>query len=736
MNQRVMAGQGGHGAIVSIDPNTALGAWNPAPASHSERLTPTKILNILYRWRWLFLALVVASVLAAAAWAAVQTPLYRAVATLELNPAPSRVVQSDVDANERVQYDSDFLALQLGLVKSRALAERVAAALSLSRDEAFLRRKPKPEDTNGAVAGQLMAGFAASGTTSDRIMQVSFVHPDPAMAAKVTNSFAEQAMESNFDRAFAATTRSRQFLQRRLEATRRDLENSERALIEYARRANIINVVSSDNPTSGDSAGGTLVASNLVSLNEQLADAQNARIVAQQRYAQAGAAGRAAQAADGTVQALQQQKAQLQSQYDEKAQIFQPDYPEMVTLRARIQGLDRQIAASSSRASSAVQGSLRAEMIAAQNRENALQARIKQLESRFLDLNDRGVQYTILRRSVDANRTLYNALLGQLGSENSSATRTNSVAIIDKAKAPDAPFAPNIPRTMLLGLLGGLVLGSAGALSADRFYDTLNTPDDLKSLGLPLLGVVPIAPKDQTVDSQIADPKSPIAEAFHSTRASLQFAQAGGTPRSVMFTSARASEGKTSTSIAIAADFLSIGSRVVVIDADLRKPSLEGVSPGLSAVLTGASSLEDALVTTASPNMFLLPAGRVPPNPTALMTGQAIVNLIRELEHRFDLVVVDGPPVLGFADAPLLAGVVEVTALVVAAKSTPRSAAQNAIARLEATGGKIIGGILNKFDPKSDPFSYGGAGYGYDYKYGGTAPKRSLIAPPPPSPVG
>ncbi|HVU31531.1 MAG TPA: polysaccharide biosynthesis tyrosine autokinase, partial [Sphingomicrobium sp.] len=569
----------------------------------------------------------------------------------------------------------------------------------------------------------------ASGTSSDRIMEISFVHPDPNVAAKVANAFADQAIESNFDRAYAATERSRQFLQGRLEATRRDLETSERALIDYARPAKIINVVANDQPTSGDSAGGTLVASNLVALNQQLADAQNARIVAQQRYAQAAAAGRAATESDATVQALRQQRALLQAQYEDKLKVFLPTYPEMVSLKARIDELDKQIATSSSQAASAVQGSLRADMIAAQNREHDLQARINALESKFLDLNDRGVKYTILKRKVDANRSMYNALLQQLGVENSSATRTSSIAVIDKADPPASPFSPNFPRTMILALLAGLVLGSAGAFGADRFYDRINTPEDAKLLQVPVLGVIPLAAKGEMLDEMIADPKSAISEAFHSARAALQYSTAGGTPKSILFTSSQPGEGKTSSTIAIAADLVSIGKRIVVIDADLRKPALHGDSPGLSAVLAGKASIGDALVATDSPRLWLLPAGRVPPNPATLLTGQVMARLIQALGQQFDNVIIDGPPVMGFADAPLIAAVTEATVMVVESGKTARSIAVNAVNRLEATGGVTLGTILNKYDRKVNGFSYSGYGY-YDYDYSGAKPKRELIAPP------
>lgn len=734
MNDQFVADDPSGRSIVPVTPHSALPApyVEPAVQPGAQPRTIDDYLNAIYRWRWLFLAVFVATVLTAAAWASLQTPLYRATATLELNPAPSRIVKpegSSVDETPPPE-DSDFLALQIKLIKSRSVAERVARSLALGRNAAFLRREPTSQDSAEGAVGALMGGLSAAGTDSDRIMQVSYVHPDPTIAAKVANGFADQAIEFNFDRSLSATARSRDFLQRRLEATRQDLEKSERALIDYARQAKIINVVSSDSPTSGDSAGGTLVASNLVALNQQLADAQNSRIVAQQKYAQASAAAQSAEASDTTVQSLQQQRAQLQAEYDQKLQTFQPNFPEMQALRARIAGLDSQIGASGSRTSSAVVNSLRADFVAAQNREHALQARINQLQSQFLDLNDRGVKYTILKRAVDANRSMYNALLEQLGAENSSATRTSSIAVVDTADVPGGPFSPNIPRTIMLALIVGLLLGLGAVLGADRFYDRINTPEDLKSVGLALIGVVPVAPKSATLDDVISDPQSMVAEAYHSARTALQFASSGAPPKSILFTSARPNEGKTSSVIAIAADFMSIGKSVVVIDADLRKPSLRGDSPGLSGVLAGACTLNDAILpVSGDPRLSLLPAGRIPPNPTALLTGHALTNLVRSLERRFDVVVIDGPPVLGFADAPLLSAVADGTVMIVAARSTSRSMARNAIARLQATGGEVIGGILNKFDRRAGGVGYGNSEYGYAYKYGGKTPQRSLIAP-------
>jgi len=696
---------------------------DPAPAQSSP-VAIKNLVQVLLRWKWLFLAIVAFCVIAAAIYAATQTPLYRATATLELNPAPARVVQIG-DVEEPRQTDHDFLDLQIGLIRSRTLAERVARTLGLERSEEFLGYLPEEAEAGDAAVGTLMERFSAAGTASDRILQVSFFHENPNLAARVANAYADQAVESNFQRALESTARSREFLQRQLESTREKLERSERELIAYARAANIVNVVSQEAATNADSAGGTLIASNLVALNNALAEAQNARIEAQQRYAQQSSSAQVASGADPTVQSLQQQRSKLQADYDQKLKTYLPDYPEMVSIRAQLASLDTQISQASGRAGSTVSGSLRAAVVAAQNRERELQAKINQLQSQLLDLNDRGVRYTILRRAVEANRSLYNALLAKLGEENTSATRTSGIAVVDQAKVPGAPFHPDVPRTLVLGLLGGLVVGTAGCVAVDRWKNTIDEPADLVDLGIPVLGVIPKLAGDKDLDEAISNPRSPIAEAYHSTRASLQFISKGGVPKSIFFTSARANEGKTSSVIAIAADFISVGMRVVVIDADLRRPSLQGRSKdgGLTSILTGTRSLRDELTSTNTPGLFLIHAGAEPADPTVLLASPAFNELIERLEEQFDVVIIDGPPVLGLADAPLIASVAANTVMVVESGKTLRAGLATGLARLNAAGARVLGGILTKYDRKS--VGYGYSGYGYDYEYGGGGELRS-----------
>lgn len=696
---------------------------------HDGREAPSggglaNLLRVLLKWRWLFLSIVMISVLAGALLAFLTTPLYKAEATLELNPTPAKVVQLG-EPLEAQTSDRDFLALQVGLIKSRAVAERVARNLSLRVNPAFTG-STEQAPSNDAVVGTLLQNLSASGTTSDRLMKISYTHPDPAVAAQVATGFAQALIESTMERQVDSTSYARKYLQQRLAATREKLEASEAALMGYARRANILNIVSSEGASSTEAAGSSLAASNLMALNAQLAEAQNARIAAQQRYEQAGGAAAAAALSNSAVQALEQQKAQLQSEYQKGLETFGPEYPQMAALRGQIEAVDRQIAAARSRTSSATSGALRAEYTAAVNRERQLEAKINQLQSRVMDLGDRSIQYNILKRDVEANRELYNALLQRLKEEDTSATKSSNLAIVDAAQIPGAPFTPNIPRSITLALLLGIALGTGAAFAAEYLEDTITLPDDLPNrLNIAVLGVVPRVGKKESVDDELLLPASSVSEAYYSVRTALQFSTSHGLPKTLFFTSTRAGEGKTSSSLAIARNLADLGIKVVLVDADLRNPSLlqeTRTKAGLASVLTGNSLLEETLVLTETPNLYLLPAGPTPPNPANILASNALRRVLAELSEAFDAVVVDGPPVLGLADAPLIASACEATVLVCESGKTRRAVALNALSRLQLGGANIVGGILTKFSNKAVGYGYG-YGYGghtYSYQYGKT----------------
>jgi capsular exopolysaccharide synthesis family protein len=434
--------------------------------------------------------------------------------------------------------------------------------------------------------------------------------------------------------------------------------------------------------------------------------------------------------ANPTVQTLTSQRAQLQAQYQQKLGLFQPDYPEMVQLRAQIQSLTNAI----SQVGRNVSASLRSELAAAQARENALSSRVEQLKAGLLNLRQRSIQYTILQREVDTNRSLYDALLQRYREVGvAGGVGQNIISIVDRASVPTAPFKPNLPLNIVIGLFAGMVLGFGLAFALEWMDDTIKTPDDLTTkLGLAPLGVIPVAPKHHGPIDSLEDARSQISEAYQSVRTALQFSTEHGVPKSLVLTSTRAGEGKSTSALSIARSIATLNAKVLLIDGDLRKPTFRGPSSqaaGLSSLLAGSDEIESCIHPTNFENLFLLPAGRIPPNPAELLAHDRLSRILEQLKSMFDYIVIDGPPVLGLADAPLLASHCEGVMMVFEAGSIRRIAALSALRRLRSAEANLMGGILTKFSATRSGYGYGyGYGYGDDaYSYReGEKPKKQI----------
>ena len=264
-------------------------------------------------------------------------------------------------------------------------------------------------------------------------------------------------------------------------------------------------------------------------------------------------------------------------------------------------------------------------------------------------------------------------------------------------------------------LLTRLLLGFGTVFAIEWIFDTVKTPDDLAAkLGLTSLGVIPSVEKGGAVSDQLADPRSQVSKAYQSVRTALQFSTDHGVPRSLLVTSTRASEGKSSTALALAQTLASLGAKVLLIDADLRKPTFRGpnsTSQGLSSLLAGSTSVNESIHPTQMERLFLLPSGPIPPNPGELLASGRFKEVLDEVLTKFDHVVVDGPPVLGLADAPMLASSCEGTLMVIEAGAIRRAAALNAVNLLRAADARLMGGILTKVNALK-------VGYGYGYGYG------------------
>jgi capsular exopolysaccharide synthesis family protein len=296
--------------------------------------------------------------------------------------------------------------------------------------------------------------------------------------------------------------------------------------------------------------------------------------------------------------------------------------------------------------------------------------------------------------------------------------RENNISIIDRAEIPGGRFKPSLTANLSLGLLLGGLLGVLAAFLLEFLDDTLKSPSDIEQkLKLPVLGVVPkLGPKD-SIASVSGNPQSSFSEAYRSVRTALQFSTDHGVPRTLLISSSGAGEGKSTTAQALARNLAQLGKRVLLVDADLRNPSLHkafGVRAehGLSSLLAGACSFSDVLHPSGDARLDLILAGPLPPNPVELLSGSKLISLLTVSVERYDHVILDGPPVLGLADAPILSNAVDGTLLVVTSAKTKISAAQASLKRLLAARARVVGCLLTKYDART-----AGYGYGYGYRY-------------------
>jgi capsular exopolysaccharide synthesis family protein len=420
-----------------------------------------------------------------------------------------------------------------------------------------------------------------------------------------------------------------------------------------------------------------------------------------------------------STQGLRQQKATLEAEYQQKRTFMKPEHPEMLSLQSQINELDKQIARESAQMSSGHNNTLLAEYRAAASAERALQARVAALKGDVLDLRGRSIQYNILQREVDTNRGQYDALLQRYKEIGvAGGVGMAPVSIVDRADPPSLPYKPNLMLNLLFGLGAGLLAGVGAAVGLEFLTDTIKTRDDVrKKLGIPCLGAVPKTAARDAFIEDLKNPSSAISEAYSAIVAALRFSTEAGMPKVLLVTSTNSAEGKSSTALALAQNFARREKSVLLVDADLRKPAFKAGTDkvGLSKLLTTDDPVRGHVLETQHANLSLLPSGPVPPNPADLLSTGRIRRIIAEAEEQFDLIVIDGPPTLGLADAPLLAAAAANVLFVIESGSTRTRAGIEALNRLEATGAHVLGAALTKASTEA---GYGYGRYGYGYAYG------------------
>lgn len=690
-------------------------------------------LRIAMRWRYVILGATVACVLMGLIATFLMTPKYTAVSTIEISRESDRVTNFQGVEREASVADQEFYQTQYGLLKSRSLSERVATQLKLVDDpkffELFGRSTDSPEfqlvdgryqasgrPTRQRVAGEILRGqLSVSPTRLSRLVDIGFTSSDPNFSARVANAWAENFIQTNLERKIQATSYGRNLLQRQLSEAKEKLDGSQRQLVGYASAQRIINLPAQ----SGDgraTAERSIVADDLAALNTALSQAIASRIQAQARYEQTGRSGASTEALrNQAINNLRQKRAELAADYQRLMIQFEPGYPAARAIQLQIDQLDRSIAREEGR----VSASLQADYREAVEREGALQVKVDELKSSYLDLRRRSIQYNIYQQEVDTNRALYDGLLQRFKEIGvAGGVGVNNVSVVDPADIPQKPSSPRLLVNLALALLTGLGLGAGLAFALEQIDEAIEDPAEVeRRLGLPLLGSVPKL-KSGTPKDALLDRKSDLFDAYLAVQTNLAFTTEHGVPRSFAVTSTRPAEGKSTTALALATTLARAHRKVILVDGDMRSPSVHHLGEvnhdyGLSNFLAGQDNIEAMTFQMTDLGFTAMSAGPIPPNAAELLTGGRLSVLIDQLLETYDHVVIDSPPVMGLADAPLIASRVEVVVYAVESHGIRSSMVKTALGRLASANAHVIGAVLTKFEAKKAHY-----GYGYEYGYG------------------
>lgn len=715
---------------------------NPAYGAYQEQEPSINLREywlIILKHKWTVISFLLMTVTVGVVATFLTTPVYRATTILQIEREAVKVIDFQ-DVNPNDSGGADFYQTQYELLKSRTLAERVVDQLGLMRQPAVEARKDKDildwatelldggrtkapvstqtadtasiDDRRVAQAGALLGALSVEPIRNSRLVRVSFDSADPQMAARVANAIAQNFINVNMERKFDATSYAKSFLEERIAQVKDRLEVAERAMYEYARDNEIVAL--------GGEGGGTTVSRNMEGFNEALASAKQERIKAESLYRQLQAAhsGDLPQVLESSIiKSLRENKVKLTSEYQDKLNTYRPGHPTMVELEDRIREVDIQIG----KEKKVVGDSIRATYEAAKAHEAMIAEQFNASKNEVIALQTAGIQYNILKREADTNRELYDGLLQRYREVGvGGGVGTNNISVVDRAEVPRSYYKPNLKQNLLLAIVIGLMGGIGLAFLFEHLDDTFKRSVDVEDLlGLPVFGLIPNSEEMRDgasiIQVSLDNPRAAVVESYRSVRTALQFAGENGAPQLMALTSSEKGEAKTTSAVGMAIQFAQFGSRVLIIDADLRNPSLHKVfggsnQHGLTNVLAGGESPAKVTKNTPVSNLYYMASGPLPPNPAELLSCNKMRELIDVARTKFDYIIIDSPPILGLADVLVIANLVDAVILQIHAGSTRRATVQAALKRLTNVRIRPLGCMLTRM-------RHGIHGYGYNYDY-------------------
>ena len=695
-----------------------------------------------------------------------QTRIYEASTSIQFDPNPPRPlggkVETIVELGSGAVWDTrEYYETQYQIITSMKVALEVVDELALQRDAAFLQNLPKGVPPKGGPAAhdvtqELAAELLRSRLRVDpvkgsRLAIVRYQDADPERSARVLSSVVDTYVKQNIDDALTSTTSAADWLHTQLETLKGDLDTSERALHEYKETKNILSVAFDDQSN--------MLREQMVQLNTTLTTVRTRREEVAARRAELAKVRTDDPSVLPATELLQStllqdlRRAYLDALRDRNALAGSgkgPNHPEVQGAQAKVEITKTALLDEIKN----IQGALDRDLAVVNRQEGGLSGLFEAAKQEALALNGLEIEYNRLRRTKDNTEKLYGVLLERTKETDlTRMLRVNNIRIVDRPRTPRAAIKPNVVTNIAAGLAFGILLGVAAAMGLAAADRTIKVPDDVeRSLSSTFLGLIPEFEDGSTgkrhkrrnvqatgsAELVVHDaPMSGIAEASRSIRTNLMFMAPDNPYRTLLVTSAGPAEGKTTTACCVAIAMAQAGKRVLLVDCDLRRPRIHRIfkvssDDGLtSALLDG--EVADRAHETAVPNLSVLVAGPIPPNPAELLQSEKFRALLERLKRDYDQVILDSSPIVAVTDATILSTLVDATVIVVRAFRTRRDLAQHALRSLRDVSATVAGVVLNAVNLHRHEYKYSYHYYRRDGYYA-ELPMSAGKRPPPEDP--
>jgi len=719
--------------------------------------------RILVKRRWAILSVVTVLMVLSLIYSFTATPVYKAISNIMIEePTSSVLTLQDIlsQSGSSNGLTTTFFNTQLKILGSRTLAERVAKKMNLAaRPELqapvrlssslfqnlksvltlkWLSRSGSagesanpqavPADPYSPYVIMILKGISISPVTDTNLVEVSYKSIYPRMATDIVNMLVDEFVRFTIETRYEATQQTSEFLNEQIAQLRDELAAKEKELQRYGEDKKLLSL--NDKESS--------VVSKYTEVTKAYTDATLKRIKAEADLQQLRSYKIDAPPqfiSNPLIQTLRSSYSQLKTEYDEKSKSLGAGNPEMIQLKAKMDSTKSELQSEIGKAIAALETDLRA----AQSLEGSLKALQETQRADVSRSNSDGILYRSLQVDIESKKSLLNQMVSKqeeaMVSARMTGMGTSYIKIVDRAVVPDKPFGPIPLRNAAVALILGLIFGVGFAFLADFIDNTIKEPEDMEHLtGLPSLGVIPQfavngtgrkygytsryrynyrygKARNAAEEEKMAGvtevelinhlfPRINIAEDYRTVRTSIMFSLPGKGSKAMVFTSSSPQEGKSATVANLGISFAQLGVKVVVVDADLRKPRQHKIfkvknTSGLSDYLTGRRSFDEIIQKTAIDSFWVVPSGPHPPNPAELLNSEMMKDFVRLLKERFDVVLIDTPPVMAVIDPVIVSSYVDSTVIVLRTGKAARKPVLRTVSELRRAQAKIIGVVFN-----------------------------------------